>query len=246
MIGALSFLTIFGRGRRPDPRQQFWFPLVGAAIGAAVGLVWWGASQFWNFPISGGIALVADLVITGLLHMDGLADSADGLLAPMDRPRRLAVMKQPDVGAFGVVTIAAVLLMRFATLGSLALHGPKVVAALAGLWALSRGVMVIAMNVMPYARADGGLASAFGGDEHAGASARLAVVGVITLVLAVAGLTIGRGLGGGLVTVAAGVVGAGLVLVLAQRRLGGYTGDVLGAAGVMAEVAGLLALTAHR
>jgi adenosylcobinamide-GDP ribazoletransferase len=81
LIGALAFLTIIGRGRRPDANQQLWFPVVGAMIGALVGVVWWGAAQWWPPAVTGALAVAADLVITGLLHLDGLADSADGLLA---------------------------------------------------------------------------------------------------------------------------------------------------------------------
>ena len=142
MIGALAFLTIFGRGRRPDPSQQPWFPVVGAAIGAMVGLVWWGASQWWPPAVAGGLALATDLLLTGLLHIDGLADTADGLLPHMDRERRLAIMRAPDTGAFAVATVVAMLVLRWAALGSNELRGAQMVAASAGIWALSRGLMV--------------------------------------------------------------------------------------------------------
>lgn len=241
MIGALAFLTILGRGRRPDASHQPWFPFVGAAIGALVGLVWWGASQWWPPLVAGALAVVADLVITGLLHLDGLADSADGLLPHMDRARRLAVMSAPDTGAFAVATVAAVLLLRWAALGANTLDGSHIVAACAGLWALSRGVMVVAMNVLPYARAEVGLGSAFAGSRSAARTTLLCLLGGS---LGVTGLILGRGALHGVITAVAALVAGVGVLALGRRRLGGYTGDVLGAAGVMCETVGLLVLCA--
>lgn len=239
MIGALAFLTIFGRGRRPDAAHQPWFPLVGAAIGAVVGLVWWGASQWWPPLVAAALAVLTDLVLTGLLHIDGLADSADGLLPHMDRSRRLAVMSAPDTGAFAVATVAAVLLMRWSALGSNELNGARTVAACAGLWALSRGLMVVAMNVLPYARAEAGLGSAFVGSRSAARSATLAL---LTVLLGGALLVLGRGALHGAITALLALAAGTAVLALGRRRLGGYTGDVLGAAGVMCETVGLLVL----
>lgn len=242
MIGALAFLTIFGRGRRPDPSQQPWFPVVGAAIGAMVGLVWWGASQWWPPAVAGGLALSTDLLLTGLLHIDGLADTADGLLPHMDRERRLAVMSAPDTGAFAVATVVAMLVLRWAALGSNELRGAQMVAASAGIWALSRGLMVTAMNTMTYARPNGGLGNVFG---RTGSTARTAGIAGLSLALGVGGLMLGRGAAiGAIVAIAAIAAGVG-VLLLGRRRLGGYTGDVLGAAGVVLETVGLVALAAR-
>src|SRR5581483_9690508 len=118
MFEALGFLTVLGGARRPTGRALRWFPVVGALIGAAVGGVWWSADQAFPPLLAGGLALAADLAITGLLHLDGLADTADGLLPHADRDRRLAIMRAPDVGAFGVATVAGVLLLRFAAFAS--------------------------------------------------------------------------------------------------------------------------------
>lgn len=242
MIGALAFLTIFGRGRRPDPSQQPWFPVVGAVIGALVGLVWWGASQWWPPVVAGGLALATDLLLTGLLHIDGLADSADGLLPHMDRERRLAVMSTPDTGAFAVAVVVTTLVLRWAALSSNGLHGAQLTAACAGIWALSRGLMVTAMNTMPYARPDGGLGNVFGGTRS---TTRTACVVVLTLALGAGGVMLGRGAALGAVVTITAIAGGTGVLLLGRRRLGGYTGDVLGAAGVVLETVGLVALAAR-
>lgn len=241
MIGAVCFLTIFGRSAPPHHRDLAWFPVVGAAIGAGVGLTWWGAAQLWPWPVAAALAVIADLIITGLLHMDGLADTADGLLPHLTRVRRLEVMATPDVGAFAVATVAGALLLRWAAVGSLDLDGPSVVVGLAGLWGLSRGLMASAVAVMSYARTEG-LARVF--TARANRARSLSLI-ALALGVGVVGVTFGRGLGAGLIAVAAASAAGIAVLALAQRRLGGYTGDVLGAAGVIAEIAGLLALSAR-
>ncbi|HLI43999.1 MAG TPA: adenosylcobinamide-GDP ribazoletransferase [Acidimicrobiales bacterium] len=232
MLGALGFLTVAGPARRPRPAALVWFPVVGAAIGAVVGLVWWGASAAWRGPlVPAALAVVADLVVTGLLHVDGLADSADGLLGHLSRERRLAVMSGPEIGAFGLAVTVAVLVVRFASFAQLR---PEV-ALVAGLWCLSRSVMVGAMLVLPYARGPRGLAAAFlGGGRAAPGLAAAAGAG--------AGAALAIFSGG---APAAGGVGAGVLLpvgllLLARRRLGGFTGDVLGASVVLSETAALL------
>jgi adenosylcobinamide-GDP ribazoletransferase len=243
VIGALAFLTIFGRARSPSPKHLVWFPVVGALIGAAVGGVWAVGDRFWPGAVAAMLAVVADLVITGLLHMDGVADSADGLLPHLTRERRLEVMATPGVGAFAVTTVAATVLLRWAALAALAsCIGSRghVVVGVAALWALSRGLMAAAIAVMPYAR-PGGLAAAYGGRSPS----RAAVVAVVSLALATTGVGLARCVVVGVAAVVASVAAGSAVLWLGRRRLGGYTGDVLGAAGVIAEIAGLLVLAAR-
>jgi adenosylcobinamide-GDP ribazoletransferase len=233
---ALGFLTPFGPASTPGPRTLRWFPLVGAAIGAVVGLVWWASSKVWKGPLlPAALAVAADLAVTGMLHIDGLADSADGLLPHLSRARRLEVMAQPDVGAFGLAVTAAVLLLRFAAFGT---QRPDV-ALVAGIWCASRSLMVLGPVWLPYARGTG-LASAFLGDARK-----------VSVAVAVGGLAAGAALaawgrgGPGVVGVAAGVVAALAVLEMARRRLGGFTGDVLGAAAVVFETVALVATAAQ-
>jgi len=188
-------------------------------------------------------------VFTGYLHFDGLADAADGLLPPMSRARRLEVMRDPSVGAFAAVTVTTVLLLRFAAFATIA-PAPLVVAAL---WCGSRTAMTVVARTFPYARRDGGLASAFVASpkgELARSSLRsgwttadvvtatAGVVGAIALSL------LGRGLHG-LAAVGAEALAAAAAALFAWRRIGGYTGDVLGALGVVAETVGLLILAAR-
>lgn len=237
MRSALGFLTPFGPAVTPGPRTLRWFPPVGAAIGAVVGAAWWASTEAWGGStlIPAALAVAVDLGATGLLHVDGLADSADGLLAHLSRDRRLEVMSQPDVGAFGMAATGAVLLLRFSAFGS---QRPDV-ALVAGIWCLSRTLMVAATLWMPYAR-PGGLASAFLGDAR-----RTTAAVVAAGTLAALGLAIwGRGWPG-VVGIGVGAVSGGSVLALAGRRLGGFTGDVLGAAAVVTETVALVVTAAR-
>jgi adenosylcobinamide-GDP ribazoletransferase len=220
---ALSFLTPFGGARTPTPRAVAWFPVVGALLGLALGLVWELAWIIWFAPVAAAVVVIADLALTGMLHADGLADSADGLLPHLDRARRLEVMAQPDIGAFGATVLAATMLLRWACLLTLDPDATLLVA----LWITSRSIMAIGLSSMDYAR-DSGLASAFrGGNPWA------AFAGPVVALLLVHDIPRG--------TAVAGAVMAGTgILLLAERRIGGFTGDVLGAAGVVAETVGLL------
>jgi adenosylcobinamide-GDP ribazoletransferase len=233
MRRALSFLTPFGGAAEPAPSALAWFPAVGALIGLGVGSVWWAARQAWPSPAAAAIALIADAALTGMLHLDGLADAADGLLPPLPRARRLEVMADPRLGAFGAAGLATVLLARF---GALASMMPSAL-VMAGLWSGSRTAMAVTARAVPYAR-PGGLASAFRGPAILASPVFLGLAGG----LLAAGLAFaGRG-AHGLAAVGAEAAGAGAVVLLAWRRLGGFTGDVLGAAAVVGETAGLLTL----
>ena len=234
MLDALGFLTIAGRARPPTRRILVWFGPAGALIGAALGALWWGASNVWPAPIAAAIVVAADLGVTGLLHIDGLADSADGLLPHLDRERRLAVMATPDVGAFGVAVVAAVLLLRVGALASTDPEGWKAIAALAAFWCGARALMAVTMTTVAYAR-DTGLAGSFLG------ASPLAPVAAAVPFLA---LSVARGIGG-VVALAAGLLAGALVVALARRRLGGFTGDVLGAAGVVCETVALVVMSAR-
>ena len=232
MRRALAFLTPLFGASEPRPETLTWFPFAGAALGLVLGAVWWGAERIWPAAVAAAIVVAADLALTGLLHVDGLADSADGLLPHLDRARRLEVMAAPDVGAFGVAAVVAVLLLRWAALVTTA-PSPLL---LGGLWCASRTAMAVTARTVPYARS-GGLASAFLG----GRALSTALIGaVLATGLAFAGPGVA-----GTAAVAGVVAGAAGVVVLARRRIGGFTGDVLGASGMVGETTGLLVAAAR-
>ena len=236
-LSALGFLTVLGRATAPTPAALVWFAPVGALVGGLVGLVWWGAGNLWSALLAAVLAVAADLLVTGMLHLDGLADSADGLLPHLDRARRLDVMARPDIGAFAVGTVGVVLLLRVGGVAALPASW-RAVAFAAGTWAAARTLMVGGLTQLPYARGEG-IASGF---RPTGRHA--AVPLGVGLVLAFAGAIAGRGAVGA-ASVSAGLVAGIGVLVLAWRRLGGYTGDVLGASGVVAETVALVVAAAR-
>jgi len=230
MLGAITFLTVFGprqTSQQPGSSGFAWFWLVGASIGSAVAGVWWSLSMVASPPVAALVAVLVDMSVTGMLHLDGLADSADGLLAPMKRHRRLEVMRKPDVGAFGVCALVMGLLGRWVALSGGGFN-PLVIV---GVWSMSRSLAATVPGFVRYARPDGGLASAF----LPGAT-RWLVIGLIPgMIMTV----VAEPLAGGLATGAL-MVGAMLVVALARRQIGGFTGDVLGAVIVVAETVALI------
>ena len=207
--------------------------MVGAAIGGLLGLLWWGTGKWWPAAVAAAIVVAGDLVLTGMLHLDGLADSADGLLPHLDPERRLEVMRDHSVGAFGMAVGGIVILLRWAALESIR---PSVL-LLVGIWALSRGAMAVATRQVPYARANGGIASAFLAGPRARQSALLG--GTVGFAAGVCCLTLWR-LWPGLAVAGAEIVAGVCVLAFAKKRIGGFTGDVLGAVGVISETVALV------
>jgi adenosylcobinamide-GDP ribazoletransferase len=229
---AVGLLTTIGRrGGSLSARALGWFPVLGAALGALVGACWWAANEAWTpFPAA-VVVVVADLAVTGMLHVDGLADSADGLLPHADRERRLAIMRAPDVGAFGVAVVGIVLIALVAALAS----QPVSVLLVVGLWMAARSLVAAVPALVPYAREDGIATSLLDG------APRWPVLGVPIAALVAAADTGARGATAVVVGVAAGIG----VLLVARRRLGGFTGDVLGATIVVVETIGLLVASAR-
>ena len=218
-IGFLTTLPVPSHDLAPDAMRRAapWFPLVGLGIGALLAGVAWAAS--WLFPPAVTAVLVVALwaALTGALHLDGLADCGDGLLPPVSRERRLEIMRDPRVGAFGVTVLVLVLLLKAAALASLAVTWPALL--LAPLWA--RWLLLVAAR-RPSAR-PGGMGASLGPVLDA---RRLALAALLPIVL-----TGGVGVWHAPVIAATGtaLLASLGVLWLAQRRLGGVTGDVFGA-----------------
>jgi adenosylcobinamide-GDP ribazoletransferase len=242
MQEAFGFLTVLGRSVTPSPRAWRWFPLVGATLGGMVGGVWWCLAQVLSPVLAGALTVAVDLALTGMLHLDGLADAADGLLPHATRERRLEIMRAPDVGAFAVGAVAITLIVRTAAFAS----RPADVALVAALWCTSRTLVAVAPAWMSYAR-DHGLASAFLGPPASSWPASSWPASSwpaswwLALALVPAGAAAAATIGWrGPVAVGAALLGAGGVLALARVRVGGFTGDVLGAAIIVGETAGLV------
>jgi adenosylcobinamide-GDP ribazoletransferase len=237
-VEAASFLTSFVPTKgAPSPEAMAYFPVVGAGLGLLIGGLWRRSRRFFApFPAA-VVVVAADAVLTGALHLDGVADTADGLLAHVPAKGRLAIMKEPEIGTFGTVALGIALIGRTAAFAAIE-PSPVLVAAL---WGCSRSLMVIASRTLPYARGEGLVSALLPDEEGADAALPVAVAGVAAAALA-AWLAQGRR---GLLGVVGGSAAAAAVLACARRGLGGYTGDVLGAAGVTCETVGLL-LVARR
>lgn len=221
------------------------YPLVGAAVGSMQLAVLWVAAVFLpaQTAIAGGatrvpagvlaVCLVALAVwITGALHLDGLADAADGFGGGRSREEVLTIMRDPRVGAYGAVAIALLLLVKVACLEALierrAAMVPLLAAPIAGRWAMA------ALGAwLPYARTGGGLGAVAGG-PGGGRGLAVATASSVLLLVAAGG---GRAVAFGAVTAGLTTVAAGLAC---RRRIGGFTGDTLGATGELAEAAVLL------
>jgi adenosylcobinamide-GDP ribazoletransferase len=227
MREALAFLTVVGRPSPPTPRALRWFPVVGAAVGGLVGTVWWLADQAFPALLAAVLVVAVDLAVTGLLHADGLADAADGLLPHASRARRLEIMRTPDVGAFGVAVLVIVLLTR---VGALAAR-PADIGLIVGVWCVSRTLVAVAPAWLPYAR-ETGLATPLL------AAPATPVVGLAVLPATALAVVTAGWVGGA--AIAAALLAGTAVLALARVRLGGFTGDVLGATILVAETVGLV------
>jgi adenosylcobinamide-GDP ribazoletransferase len=241
---ALSLFTVIPAGAPAEldadalARAMFWLPVVGLLLGliaaGGLALVQVGAqagAQAGGLPVlrqllgaAVGVALLAGL--TGGLHLDGLADTADGLGSRRPAADALAIMRRPDIGPLGVVTLVLVLLIQVTALATVPRGWPAVAALV--LAAVTGRVAAVLATGGPAARPGGLGALVAGRTGRAGRAAS-------GLVLLAAVIPAGLALGGvaaalrGLAAALAGLLAGGLLSRAARRRLGGLTGDVFGA-----------------
>ncbi len=208
------------------------FPLVGAAIGAIGAGAYWGAFSLGLGPWLAAVAAVLALVlVTGALHEDGLADSADGFGAMGRRLLKLKAMRDSPVGAHGALALGLALAARIgalATLGEPLAAGAALVAASA----FSRTAIVVALRIAPPARDDGQGATA-----GVPSNAQTAIAVALGLAFTVALLWPWAGA----LALAIGSCAAGLMIWQSWRHFGGHTGDVLGAIQQASEIGVLIA-----
>jgi adenosylcobinamide-GDP ribazoletransferase len=210
------------------------FPLAGAAIGGIIGLVYLGLLDI-NLPTFGAavLALGAGILLTGALHEDGLADLADGFGGGRDTAGKLAIMHDSRLGTYGALILIVSFAARLSALAVLPHSAilPDLIAA----HALARGVLPAVATTMAYARTDG--LAVTGGRPELGTAA---IAGGLAFVIALLALPWGVALAATLVA----AIAATCVALLAMWQIGGQTGDVLGAAEQVSEIAVLLLLAA--
>ncbi len=239
LLEALMLLTRLPLPQRSENRPMrggaaAWaYPLVGAVVGLLAGTVAWALV---SIGISNGMAatgaLIISVVLTGAMHEDGLADTLDGLWGGWEKQRRLDIMKDSTIGTYGVVGLVIALLIRWE--GYLIfLDSGSLIAPLMAIGLLSRVPMVLMMAYLPNARG-AGLSSATGkvGQKTATTSIIVAVIGSFLIF----------GFSTLFAILAIAAVATGLALI-AMRKIGGQTGDILGASQQISEIAALAVLT---
>ncbi len=217
----------------PELSACVWaYPLAGVLTGVVAGAVLALAHWLALPPLACGLmAVAAGVLVTGGLHEDGLADLADGLGGGATRARKLEIMRDSRIGSYGALALVLAVGLRAAFVAS-APGGWAGVGLLVGLGAVSRAVLPVLMLALPQARAEG-LGARASASVAPGRVAAAVALGLVVAVLCLPWAV--------WVCVAAGL-GAALVGALAARQLGGITGDVLGAAQVVAELAGWLVI----
>lgn len=239
---ALSFLSVLPVPRAEATpqalaRSTVFFPLVGLVLGAMlVGARHVGLAIF---P-AGVVDLFLVLILVGLtrgLHLDGLADSADALGSGAPRNRALEIMKDPRIGSFGMLALAGALLAKFQLIAAVGPAAKEAVLLLFPL--LARWSVVPVLALVPYARAEGGL----GGPFSEGTTWRQAVTASVIMAAALAAAVAVVGWQLLVALLAAVLVSLGWVQYV-RRRLGGVTGDTLGAQIELVELGVLASLVA--
>jgi adenosylcobinamide-GDP ribazoletransferase len=237
---ALTFLTTL-----PAPRVAFdatafgrsgrWYPLVGLLVGGLLAGVHWAGGLLFPPLLTSVVVVTAWAVLSGGLHLDGLADCCDGFFAPVDRERRMEIMRDPRVGTFGALGLLIVLGLKVAALSASTL--PVAALVLTPMWAR--------WLILPAARQPQARPSGMGSTFAAGLTpTTLGVAVAVPLLTTLAAIAITGRAGAIIMAVAV----AHLVLLgvgqLARHKLGGVTGDVFGLVVESSEVAMLLVFAA--
>ena len=208
-------------------RAAVWFPLVGLVIGALTWLAWKGAMFAFPPLVAGVITLIIWIILTGGLHLDGLADCCDGLFVSAPMERRLQIMKDPHVGTFGVIGLLSVFFLKAAVLASLtsAESFGILLAASFARWC------ILPAGLIPLARSTG-MAADFAVGFRRPFLAWGAVIPVAVAVLL--GIR-------GVLSILIGLAATVLVVWLTKARISGVTGDVFGMIVEIVETVTLLA-----
>lgn len=206
------------------------FPIAGLILSIPMAIIWFVASSYLPATIAAGLAIGLSLLITGGLHEDGFADCADGLGATPNRERALEIMRDSRIGTYGSLALILSIGLRWAALASL---GP-----LSGVLAIiicnvgARSAMTIAMQFSEYARPEG-----LG--KQAGTIRQLDFLVAILIAFLIAMIC---GWFWGVAALCFAYIVAWLFLKRLEHRLGGYTGDGLGAMEQIAEITILITL----
>ncbi|MGV8057535.1 MAG: adenosylcobinamide-GDP ribazoletransferase [Smithellaceae bacterium] len=226
ILAAVQFLTIcplplsMKIDERDLGRSVPYFPVVGIIIGAAAASLDYGLGYILPLPVTSTLTVIFILAVSGALHMDGLADTADGFFSSRPRSQILEIMRDSRTGPMGVIAIVCVLILKVTLLTAVPPYWRWWVLLLTPL--AGRCALLINMAVIPYARSEGGLGSIFYQNRF-----RLQLVWAFIVLIAIGSLV------GGWAGSAVGLVSFVFSLVFAayvKHKIGGSTGDTLGAA----------------
>lgn len=234
-IGLLTRLPVPVNAAQATARgaKAAWaYPIAGLAVALLLGLIG-GLTDGLLPQVQAAILLAVMVIVTGALHEDGLADTADGLWGGWDKARRLEIMKDSRIGAYGVIALVVTLLLRWICLSVLLAQSDWVYALIA-VAVVSRAPMVVLMAVMSNARG-AGLSQSVGRPTPATAVLAVGVAAAAAL------LCLGWS---GLVLCAFAAIATACCGAIAQRKIGGQTGDILGASQQISEITLLIVLTA--
>lgn len=231
---AVALLTRFPVAAADDDaafptRAVRWFPVVGVLVGLTVAGTYAAAILVLPPAVAAAVAVAAGVLLTGAFHEDGLADTMDAVGGSFTREEALRILRDPRHGTYGVAAIVLSLLVRTAALASLTASAAVALVPVAH--AVSRAVAVGVLAAIPPAREEG-MGAAFGR-----ATNRRDLIPAVGVAVAVSLAAVGPW---SAVLVGAAVGGALLAAWPAVRRLGGITGDVLGAVQQAGEVAVLV------
>ena len=239
LLAAVRLLTVIpvAGGRGADEaaiaRSPVFFPVVGLAIGGALGGLDYGLTRILPDGVSAALVIASGIALTGALHLDGLADAADGLLGGKTPARRLEIVRDSSIGTFGATVIGSSMLVQWAAIA--ALVSPTRVPAIVVAPLVGRTAALLLVRSFPYAR-EQGLGSGYSGMGW------VAVIFGFLFAIAATFVLLGPW---GLAAIGAALATVwGLGWWAAKRLGGGLTGDVYGAASEIAEVVALAVATA--
>ena len=244
-LNALRFLTIVpvpssDAASAPDwlSRCAKYFPVVGIGVGLASAAVLLLAGRIWGPVVASLLAVAASIAVTGALHEDGLADTADGLGGGSSVEKRLAIMKDSRIGAYGTLALAFSLSLRVTALADMLPW--TAAAALVAAHAAARVTPAFVINALPYAGDAAAMKVSYADASVSAHDRRFALVVVLCALLPLAFVSIWSVIAGLLLGAA---LAAGVAL-WARQRINGYTGDVLGGIEQMFEIGFLLGVAA--
>ncbi len=244
-LNALRFMTIVPVPSSDAATAPDWlshcvkyFPAVGIGIGAASAVVLLLAGAIWGPVIAALFAVAASIAVTGALHEDGLADTADGFGGGWSAEKRLAIMKDSRIGAYGTLALVFGVALRVTALAEMPLWSGA--AAMVAAHAAARITPALVMNALPYAGDTAAMKVSYTDAPVSANDIRFALIVVVRASVPFAFVSILSVISGLLL----GAVLSTAIALWARRLIGGYTGDVLGAIEQMFEIGFVLGVAA--